>query len=252
MAQITSLSNQQIKEAVKLHQKKYRTRTGLFILEGYKAIYEAHNSGVEITTIYTTEKNVSKFDFLKEKTITVSEPVLEKLSTTESFPEAVAIGVQRIFEFESILGLKKIALLENIKDAGNLGTIIRSAAAFGIEAIVLANDTIDIYNPKVVRSAVGALFKIPVLKINDLNSFSKAFCRHNFIATVVNKKDISDPCSIDYKKPFVIFLGSEADGLTPEALEFCSIKTTIPITNKAESLNLSAAASIMFFISSNY
>ena len=252
MTEITSLSNQQIKEAAKLQQKKFRLQSGLFLLEGYKAIHEAFNSGIEIKTVYTETKHAKKFDFIKEKIVTVSEQVLKKLATTESAPEAAAVGVQKKYTVEEIQTLKKIVLLENIKDAGNLGTIIRSAAAFGIDAIVTAKDTADIYNPKVVRAAVGALFKIPVVKIYDLPEFRKKFYRHKFIATVVNYPDSKNPSSINYNEPFVLLFGSEADGLTDEAVNLSDIKTTIPISTRTESLNLSAAASIMFYICANY
>lgn len=139
-------------------------------------------------------------------------------------------------------------LIENIKDAGNLGTILRSAAAFGFEGVILAGDTIDIYNPKVVRSAVGGLFKIPVIKVNSVKY--AVFQGYNYIASVVNRKNVKNPEEIDYSRPFVLMLGSEADGLSEEAIETADILTTIPISEKTESLNLSCAASILFYISS--
>lgn len=248
MLEITSVSNQQIKDVVKLAQKKFRSQSGDFLLEGHKPIYEANEAGVDIKAVYTLEKNLPKFDFVKDKLIIVNETVLEKISTTDSVPEAVAVARQKAFTLSQVKKLKRLALLENIKDAGNLGTIIRSAAAFGIDAIILAGDSIDLYNPKVVRSAVGALFKIPVVKINSLKELALEFDGHNFIATVLNHKDIVSPDSINFQAPFVIMLGSEADGLSEEAIRLASIKTTIPISGKTESLNLSVAASVMFYI----
>ncbi len=247
MEKITSLSSQQIKDTVKLQQKKYRAESGLFLLEGYKPIFEANESSIEIKTLFTTEKFLSKFEFLKDKTILVNEAVLEKISTTDSMPEAVAVAKQPDYKIAS--EFKRIALIENIKDAGNLGTIIRSAAAFGIESIVLSGDSVDIFNPKVVRSAVGALFKVPVVKIDDLKKFKNDFPKHKFIATIVNSKDIINPENVNYSEPFVLMFGSESDGLSDESMEMADIKTTIPMTNKAESLNLSVAASIMFYMS---
>lgn len=247
MPDITSVTNQQVKDTVKLQQKKFRAQTHEFLLEGYKPIFEAFHAGINIKTIFVLEKNVQKFEFCKDKIVTVNEAVLEKVSTTESMPEAVAVASQRTFNIEEIKQLKRLVLLENVKDAGNLGTIIRSAAAFDLEAIVLCGDTTDIYNPKVVRSAVGALFKLPVLKIKNIDEIGTM--KADFIATVVNHKDIVNPESIDYEKPFVLMFGSEADGLSEAALRTASIKTTIPISKKTESLNLSTAASIMFYIS---
>lgn len=248
MKRIESISNQEVKETAKLSQKKFRNAQGLFLLEGYKPIFEAFNEAVEIKNVYTTETNLTKFDFIKEKITLVTEPILEKISTTESMPEAVAVGIQKKYEINDLKNKKRIALLENIKDAGNLGTILRSAAAFGFDGVVLAGDTIDIYNPKVVRSAVGGLFKLPVVKVKDVKDAK--FDRFKYIASVVNCKNIENPENIDYSAPFMLMLGSEADGLSDDAVQAADVLTTIPISEKTESLNLSCAASILFYISS--
>lgn len=249
MQEITSISNTIVKETVKLHQKKYRNEKKLFLLEGYKPIFEAFQEKAEIDTVFVTKENIEKFKFLKDKLVITTNAIMEKISTTESAPEAVAIAKQKILTINDIKNKKRIALLENIKDAGNLGTLIRSAAAFGIDAIILSGDTIDQYNPKVVRSTVGGLFKLPIVK-ESVDKTKEVFKNHNFIATVVNHKDTITPQKIDYEKPFVIMLGSEADGLTENAIKISNIKTTIPITKTTESLNLSVAGSILFYISS--
>ena len=248
MLEITSVSNSKVKETVKLHQKKYRTETGLFLIEGYKPIHEAFSEKIEIETVFTTEKYLKKFAFVKDKIVLVTDAVMEKISTTDSACEAVAVAKQINISLENIKNKTRIALLENTKDAGNLGTLMRSAAAFKINAIILCGDTIDPYNPKVVRSTVGGLFKVPFVK-TDFSKVKDTFKNHNFIATVVNHKEVVEPQTIDYTKPFVIMLGSEADGLTQEAVESANIKTTIPISKNTESLNLSVAGSILFYIS---
>ena len=248
MLEITSVSNSKVKETVKLHQKKYRTETELFLIEGYKPIYEAFSEKIEIETVFTTEKYLKKFAFVKDKIVLVTDAVMEKISTTDSACEAVAVAKQINISLENIKNKTRIALLENTKDAGNLGTLMRSAAAFKIDAIILCGDTIDPYNPKVVRSTVGGLFKVPFVKA-DFSEVKDTFKNHNFIATVVNHKEVVEPHTIDYTKPFVIMLGSEADGLTQEAVDAANIKTTIPISKNTESLNLSVAGSILFYIS---
>ena len=247
---ITSVSNNKIKEAAKLQQKKYRTETGLFLLEGYKPIYEAFSSGVDFDTLYTTEKYFDKFLFLREKIVLVSETVLERISSTDSMPEAVAVAKQVSCSIEKIKDKKRILLVENVKDAGNLGTLIRCACAFSYDAIILSGETVDMYNPKVVRSTVGALFKLPIIKA-PLNAVKDVFSSSRFIASVLNCRDIVKPETIDYTRPFVLMLGSEADGLSQEAISIADIKTTIPISSKTESLNLSMAGAILLYISSN-
>lgn len=245
---ITSVANNKIKETAKLQQKKYRNEKGLFLLEGFKPVQEAFSSNVEIETLYTTEKYAEKFAFLKDKIILVNDAVLEKISTTDSKPEAVAVAKQLDSSLEKIKNKKRILLIENVKDAGNLGTLIRSACAFSYDAIVLCGDTVDIYNPKVVRSTVGAMFKLPVIRAS-LKEIKDIFHSSTFIASVVNHKDVVKPETIDYKQPFVLMLGSEADGLTQQAIDAADVKTTIPISNATESLNLSTAGSILLYVS---
>ena len=251
MQEITSVSNNLIKETAKLQQKKYRKQLQKFLLEGQKPIFEAISSNVKIENIFVTPKLVEKFSSehsLKDKIILVNDVVMAKIATTESVPEAVAVAQQPVYKIEDFQNFKKIVMLENIKDSGNLGTIIRSAAAFGVDGIVLCGDTTDIFNPKVVRSAVGALYKIPIVK-TELSTGKSLFKCHNFIATVVKHDDIKSPKEIDFSQPFVLMFGSEADGLTDEAIGIADMKTTIPMSNLTESLNLSVAASIMFYIS---
>ncbi len=246
---ITSTSNTKIKETAKLQQKKYRNETGLFLLEGSKPIEEALCSGLKIKCLYTTEKHLSKFSGLNVKITLVTPSVLEKISTTDSMPEAVAVAQQLHCNINDIKKSKRLVLIENIKDAGNLGTLIRCACAFSMEAILLCGDTVDIYNPKVVRSTVGAMFKLPIIK-TSIQEAKENFSSSKFIASVVNQKNVINPEKIDYSTPFVIMLGSEADGLTQEAIAAADIKTTIPISSKTESLNLGMAGSILFYISS--
>lgn len=246
---ITSTANSKIKETAKLQQKKYRNESGLFLLEGYKPIEEAFFSNVDIQNVYTTEKHLSRFDFIKDKITLVTPSVLEKISTTDSMPEAVAVAKQRSYDIKDIKNPKRLVLIENIKDAGNLGTLIRCACAFSMDAILLCGETVDIYNPKVIRSTVGAIFKIPIIK-TSLKEAKTVFSTSTFIASVVNHKETVNPETIDYKKPFVLMLGSEAEGLTKEAVDIADIKTTIPISVKTESLNLSMAGTILLYISS--
>ena len=159
--EITSTNNDLVKDTVKLQQKKYRTKSGKFILEGYKAIKEAFDSGIKLEYIFASEKHFEDYNFAKDILIKTTENVLKKLATTDSAPSALAIGYQKQYDINILKNKKKVILLENIKDLGNLGTIIRSSVAFGAEAIVLyGGETVDIYNPKCVRATVGNLWKI--------------------------------------------------------------------------------------------
>ena len=155
--EITSVNNDLVKETVKLQQKKYRTQSGKFLLEGFKAIKEAFDFGIKLEHIFVDKNKIKDYKFAKDLVIETTEPVLKKLSTTESAPTAIAIGFQKEYNKNILKNTKKVLLLENIKDSGNLGTIVRSAVAFGADAIVLYGESVDIYNPKCVRSTVGNL-----------------------------------------------------------------------------------------------
>ena len=218
------------------------------MLEGEKPVEEAFKAGIDIQTVFVKEENAGKFSYLKEKIKTVNDAVIKKLSTTDSPPEIAAVGRQVWSSIEEIKNQHKIVLLENIKDAGNLGTIIRSAAAFKMDAIVLCGDCIDLYNPKVVRSTAGNLFKLPVAKTDSIKQLSDHAGNRTYIATVVNNDGAVPPEKLDFTKPFVLMLGSEANGLTKEAVKISDIQTTIKISSKVESLNLSIAASVLFYI----
>ena len=166
--EITSVNNNLVKEIVKLQQKKYRIQSGKFLLEGYKAIKEAFDCGIELENIFVEKSKINDYIFAKNIVIETTEPVLKKLSTTDSAPSAVAVGFQKKYDKNILKKSKKVILLEDIKDLGNLGTIIRSSVAFGADAIVLYGESVDIYNPKCVRASVGNLWKLPIIHIQKI------------------------------------------------------------------------------------
>lgn len=247
MKKIISKDNEKIKYVVKLaSSKKFREKEKKFVVEGFKAIYDAYCFGLNLVDIYIHPSIIEKFDFINGHQITIVEDkILKKISTTESYSKCVAIFNMVDYSIDDLKTKNNVVLLENIKDYGNLGTIIRSAHAFGIEGIILYGDTIDVYNPKVVRSSVGNFLKIPIIKIDSLEALKLAFKNHYFYATKVdNGIDLKD---IKFEEKKVIMFGSEAQGLSEELLTIAYKFFTISMKNKVESLNLSVAASIVFY-----
>ena len=141
------------------------------------------------------------------------------------------------------LYIRQVILLEGIKDAGNLGTILRSACAFNIDAVVLYGDTVDLYNPKCVRSTVGNLWKIPVFEMNDLSVFE------NYERVATLPKSNNTIWLKDYipQEKVLIMFGSEASGLSEELKNFATNNVTIEMSDKVESLNLSISAGIFMY-----
>ena len=234
---ITSVSNDLVKETAKLLQRKYRKDK--FLLEGTKCIEEAIESGLEIEHLFVLDGSNDFVGF--DNRIETSEAVLAKISSTESAPKAVAVAKQLQRKWSN--DYKKVVLLENIKDAGNLGTILRTAAAFNIDAVVLYGDTVDLYNPKCVRSSVGNLWKIPVFELDDLNVFAD----YERVATLP-KSDKSVWLS-DYKpaEKCLIMFGAESIGLSEELKDFATKNVTIEMSDKVESLNLSVSAAVILY-----
>ena len=234
---ITSVNNELVRETAKLLQKKYRK--DLFLLEGGKCIEEAVNSGLEIVHLFVEEREDLFKDF--ENKIETTEAVLSKISSTETPPKAVAVAKKIKREWSHLY--KKVILLEGIKDAGNLGTILRSACAFNIDAVVLYGDTVDLYNPKCVRSTVGNLWKIPVFEMNDLSVFE------NYERVATLPKSNNTIWLKDYipQDKVLIMFGSEASGLSEELKNFATQNVTIEMSDKVESLNLSVSAGVIMY-----
>ena len=243
--EITSVNNELVKNTVKLQQKKYRNIEKKFLLEGFKAIKEAFDSGIILEHVFVDKNKIKEYEFCKDILIEASEPVLKKISTTDSTPEAVAIGVQKIFDIKDLKNVQKVVLLEDIKDSGNLGTILRSAVAFGADAVVLFGDCVDIYNPKTVRASVGNLWKLPIVQIKDVETFNKIFKDFNKIATLPRSKNLLKTYKINL--PAVVLFGSEADGLTKELIKLSNDSVKIEMSPKVESLNLATSVSVILY-----
>lgn len=242
--EIKSVNNELVKETVKLQQKKYRDESKKFLLEGFKPIEEAYAAKIEIEKVFVLKEKEGKYKFLKEKCIFTNEAVLKKISTTDSAPEAVAVAKQKIFTLNDIKSAKKVVLLEKIKDLGNLGTILRTAKAFSQDAVILYGNTVDLYNPKCVRSAVGNLWKIPVVQVKDFKTLKEKFENYEKVATLPKGKALRE---FKINQPYLIMFGSEADGLSQELIDFSTQKITIKMNSEVESLNLSVSVGITLY-----
>ena len=227
---IESVNNERIKEYSKLNTKKYRDESGLFIVEGEHLVEEAlkKTQAVEIFS-------------LDDKHTQVSEAVMRKLSNLNTPPRILAV-CKKLKE-EEIKG--NILILDGIQDPGNLGTIIRSAVAFGIDTIVTSLDTVDYYNVKTLRASEGMVFNINIVE-KDLNKLLPELKNTHRIYTtnVVNGTDVS---KIDVNKPYAIVMGNEGNGVKREIADMCDEAIYIPMNNNCESLNVAIATSIILY-----
>ena len=244
MEKITSTSNEFVKKSAALSQKKYRQESGLFLAEGEKAVEGLFNSEFNLKKLFLSESKIKNFDYINgEKIIVVNEAILSKISTTKTPCDVIGLFEQKQYNISDFIDEKRILLLENIKDAGNLGTILRTCKAFNIGAVLLLGDTTDLYNPKVVRDSVGC-FDLPVLNI-DYKDLSK-FKNHKIYSTALYENAI--PLNnLKCEEPLIIAFGAEADGLTREFLKNETINFNIETSNKVESLNLASAVTICLY-----
>ena len=242
---ITSVNNDTIKETVKLQQRKYRDETGLFLLEGEKCIEEALEYGIELKHLFVLE-GYDKFSNYNPTEVT--EAVLSKISTTASAPKCIGVG--KILKREWKTSFRRIVLLENIKDAGNLGTIIRTSCAFGIDGIILYGDTVDLYNPKCVRASVGNLWKIPVFNIKDFDELIKLCTDFLPVSTLPKNDNTVFLHEFSSDKKLLLMFGTESSGLSESLKNFAKDKgygITIEMSNSVESLNLSISVGIILY-----
>lgn len=245
MHSVNTISNNKIKEIVKLHQKKYRDELNLFIAEGKKALEECLNSDIKIKDIFALKSfNVNE---INAPVTVVDEAVMKKISTTDSVCEVLIVAEKKEIDKKMFSSMKKVALVDSIADPGNLGTIIRSAAAFNIEGIVLFGDCVDLYSSKVVRSCTGNFFKVPVISVKTVLELQQLFPSHTFVATALSKENNISLSECKNLEKSLIMLGSEAKGLSSDLLKIAQKNIKLDMANQVESLNLSVCASIIFY-----
>lgn len=239
---ITSLNNEHIKEILKLKEKKYRDLSNTFLIEGRHLVLEAHREKKIVELILEKDELFP----LDVNTLYVSSSVMNKLSNLKT-PSNVMAVVEKLDE--KPIG-EKILILDNVQDPGNLGTIIRSAVAFNFDTIVLSPKTVDLYNPKVVRSTQGMMFhtniiiREPVSFINELKNEG-----YKIVGTkVTNGIDVRESKTYSH---FALIIGNEGKGMSEELSELCDEYLYIKMNDQCESLNAAVAASILMYEISN-
>ncbi len=246
MQEITSVNNDLVKQTVKLQQKKYRDKENKFLLEGKKCVEEAYQAGLEIDYVLVLKEKADEYKYLGDKLILTDSAVLKKVSTTDTAPEIVGVAVKKVYSISDLKNAKKVVLLENIKDLGNLGTILRTSKAFGVDAVILyGRECADIYNPKCVRSSVGNLWKIPFVYMDSLKDLKKHFNEFERVATLPRAKEYLK--DINIKEPLLVMFGSEADGLSEELINFATKEVKIEMESSVESLNLSVSCAVVMY-----
>lgn len=245
------ISKKQIKNVTALHHKKFRREKNQFVAEGEKVVADLLSSGLNVITLFANQKyfqNISSGARISKTTavVLVSDDELSKLSalTTPHSVLAVAEIPSEKKELNFSSGLKLV--LDGISDPGNLGTLLRIADWFGIDAVICSNDSADCYSPKVVQSAMGSLFRknIQYHELTEIFSKNKSMSKLPVYGTLLEGKNIYDS---NLSNDGFIVLGNESNGIRTEVLEFVTDAITIPPFNdgRIDSLNAAVAAGII-------
>ena len=238
MEVVSSLQNEKIKNLSKLLQKKYRDEENKFLVEGDHLVEEAKKSGLLLEVI----KCEDVLDDYDVPTTIVTYDVIKRLSNTIN-PQRIIGVVKKIEEKE--LG-DRILLLDEIQDPGNLGTIIRSSLAFNIDSIVLSNNSVDVYNDKVIRSSEGMFFHINIVR-KDLKELIAELHNKGYkvYGTKVDGGTLVD--KIEKTDRYALVMGNEGNGVKEDILDLCDEFVYIDMNSKVESLNVGVATSIILY-----
>lgn len=250
MEKITSKNNTLIKDTKKLFtSSKYRYEKGMFVLEGARLCFDVLNSVYETEFLLFTEDMLSKYGDRIESlsgvcksSYIITPEISEKLSETKS-PQGIFACVKMNFK-KNIVNGDKIIVLDNVQDPSNVGAIIRSAEALGIDTIITYRGC-DIYNPKAIRASMGGVLRMNICPVSDLCSELKTLKSEGFrIYSTVPDRKAKLITELDFSLPSACIIGNEANGVEDEVKAISDMLITIPMLGRAESLNASVAASI--------
>lgn len=254
MQTISSKDNEIIKNIKKLQEKKYRDLENKFIVEGIKLVEEAVEEKASIQKIVICEECVNDGTLSKEllykiatyECIYVTEKVFSILSDVKS-PQGILAVIEKNDQNNQIDYSQDIIIaLDDIQDPGNLGTIIRTVDSSGLNQIIVSKGSSDSYNPKVVRSTMGAIFRVRVIEVENLATTLKEIQKQHFEVVVTALDTNNSIYDIEYKNK-VIVIGNEANGVSKEVQSIADKKVKIPMLGKTESLNAAVATGVMIY-----
>ena len=248
---ISSKDNGIVKEIRKLKEKKYRKDK--FIVEGIKMLEEAINENASIDLIIIREDINLELDISKFNSIVVTEKVFNTLTDVVSPQGVLAIinkknnkGVAKETNMNIDKTADYILALDGIQDPGNLGTIIRTADSANLKQIIVSKNTVDAYSPKVIRSTMGAIYRVNIIEVENLGETLKDLQKDGFKVVVTSLDTNNSIYDISYNKSVVV-IGNEANGVSKEVQELANEKVKIPMLGKTESLNAAVATGIMIY-----
>lgn len=257
MLEIRSSSNKFIKELKSLYRKKERWEKKQFLVEGIKMVEECINNKYEVLSIVYSEMlfNIKGGEDLFNsvrtfpKLIKVSDKIFREISDVKTPQGILAVARFKERDIEELTKIENsfIILLDRIQDPGNMGTIIRTADAFGADGIIVNSGSVDIYNPKVVRATMGSIFRTNIYFVDESIHILKELKEKGikvYSTSLQGKRFIQD---VDFRLPSLLIIGNESKGVSNEYLNMADELIKIPMVGGAESLNAAVASSIIMY-----
>ena len=249
---ITSTSNPQVKRLLQLQKKsKARNEEKVFLVEGLRMFSEVPKERVEKVyiseSLYNRKKLVQDLrDFDVE---ILSDSVFSRVSDTKTPQGILCIVRQKTYDLEKIFKIKNphFIILDNLQDPGNLGTIVRTAEGAGVDAVFLSKESVDIYNPKTIRSTMGSIYRMPVIYVEDLLKLVKTLKNQGILSYAAHLEGERSYDLENYQTGTAILIGNEGNGLREEVANAADIRVKIPMQGQVESLNAAVAATVFMF-----
>ena len=252
MQTITSKDNELIKHIRKLKDKKYRDESNEYVVEGVKLVEEAVKENAKIKQIIVCEDTTRTYEIpthimleiAKYECISVSDKIFN-IITQVTNPQGIMAIIEKNAQNAKIDYTQDIiVVLDDVQDPGNLGTILRTVDSIGLNQIIVSKGTADAFNSKVVRSTMGAIFRIKIIEVENLAQAIKEMRKHHFKLMVTSLQTKNSIYDIDFNKKIIV-IGNEANGVSKEIQDMADEKAKIPMLGRTESLNASVAAGVV-------
>lgn len=258
MEAIRSLHNPKVQLVRRLGQRKYRDKEKKFAVEGVRMVEEALEAGVRFyelfynSWLFRTDRGRALYETLTGKghtPILVSDQVLSAITDTESPQGIVAVVEIPLYDPDEMFRaeIPLVVVVDGLQDPGNLGTIIRTAVGAGVSGVVMTHGSVDVYSPKTLRSTMGAVFRMPLVRIQHLRGIKPWLGSHGIRLVAGHPRAATPYFECDFRLPTAIVLGNEDSGLTGEIINLVDELVTIPILGPVESLNVAVAAGVLIY-----
>ena len=254
MQTITSKDNELIKHIRKLKDKKYRDESNEYVVEGVKLVEEAVKENAKIKQIIVCEDTTRTYEIpthimleiARYECISVSNKIFNIITQVTNPQGIMAIIEKNAQDAQIDYSQDIIVVLDDVQDPGNLGTILRTVDSIGLNQIIVSKGTADAFNSKVVRSTMGAIFRIKIIEVENLAQEIKEMRKHHFKLMVTSLQTKNSIYDIDFNKKIIV-IGNEANGVSKEIQDMEDEKAKIPMLGRTESLNASVAAGVVMY-----